>query len=82
MKKIIFLGLLFLAFPALAQEPPTQAQINSLQARIMAVRAQRDEAMDQLAATKADVSLMQEEMNKLREQIAKLTPKPTDKPQD
>lgn len=64
-----------------AQEAPTpqQSAINSLQARIMAVRAQREDAMDQLAATKADLSLAQEEIRQLRDTVAKLTPKPAEK---
>lgn len=67
----------------IAQEAtPQQSAINSLQARIMAVRAQREDAMDQLAAAKADLSLAQEEIKNLREAMAKLTPKPADKPSE
>ncbi len=74
------LFLVFTSFVASAQEAaPQQSAINSLQARIMAVRAQREDAMDQLAAARADLSMAQEEIKALRETISKLTPKPADK---
>ncbi len=56
-----------------------QSVVDSLQARMMALKQQRDNSNDELAARTADLSIAQKEIQSLKEQIAKLT---TEKPKD
>jgi hypothetical protein len=80
MKKPLFAILVMLSTPALAQQPPDPA---FLQQAIVAIQAQRNEALDKAAGAQAQVALLSEQITKLRERVkeleAKYEPKPDGK---
>lgn len=70
MKKLIFV-LCLIAAPAFAQSTSDLSTAATYQARIVAIVAQRNDAMDQLAAAQADLALATDQIRALKDQLAK-----------
>lgn len=70
MKKLIFV-LCLIATPAFAQSASDLSTAATYQARIVAIVAQRNDAMDRLAAAQADLALATDQIRALKDQLAK-----------